>query len=90
MESVNLKEILSKSEYRVMELVSSGELNKEVAIELSCEECTVKKHLQHIFPKLGVQNRTEATLKFIMLSGKAPFKKRKRKNDSRKFKLPSE
>jgi DNA-binding NarL/FixJ family response regulator len=86
MESINLKEILSKSEYRVLELVSSGELNKEVAIELSCEECTVKKHHQHIFPKLGVQNRTEATLKFLMLTGKSPYKKRKRKKSKQEIK----
>jgi DNA-binding NarL/FixJ family response regulator len=69
MKSLNLRNILSEREFEVMVLVSSGLYNKEVAVKLKCEECTIKKHLQHIFPKLEVQNRTEATVKFLKLSG---------------------
>jgi len=50
-------------------MVSCGMLNKEIADKLKCEETTVKKHLQHIFPKLEVQNRTEASMKFMKITG---------------------
>ena len=69
METSDIREILSEREFEVMVLVSGGLYNKEVASELNCEETTVKKHLQHIFPKLEVHNRTEATLKFLRLTG---------------------
>jgi DNA-binding NarL/FixJ family response regulator len=69
MEAVNIRSILSEREFEVMEMVSLGLLNKEIADKLECEEATIKKHLQHIYPKLEVQNRTEATLKFLKLSG---------------------
>lgn len=69
METMNIRSILSEREYEVMEMVSCGKLNKEIADKLKCEETTVKKHLQHIFPKLEVQNRTEASIKFLRLSG---------------------
>jgi DNA-binding NarL/FixJ family response regulator len=69
MEAVNIRSILSEREFEVMEMVSLGLLNKEIADKLECEETTIKKHLQHIYPKLEVQNRTEATIKFLKLSG---------------------
>jgi DNA-binding NarL/FixJ family response regulator len=69
MEAVNIRSILSEREFEVMEMVSLGLLNKEIADKLECEETTIKKHLQHIYPKLEVQNRTEATIKFLRLSG---------------------
>jgi DNA-binding NarL/FixJ family response regulator len=69
MEAMNIRSILSEREFEVMEMVSLGLLNKEIADKLECEETTIKKHLQHIYPKLEVQNRTEATLKFLKLSG---------------------
>jgi DNA-binding NarL/FixJ family response regulator len=61
---------LSAREFQVMELVSIGKFNKEIADELHVRLCTVTKHLQHIFPKLGAQNRTEATLRFIQITGR--------------------
>ena len=69
METLNIRSILSEREYEVMEMVSIGKLNKEIADKLDCEETTIKKHLQHIYPKLEVQNRTEATIKFLKLAG---------------------
>ena len=69
METIHIKNILSEREYEVMEKVAKGKSNKEIAEEISRDEVTVKKHLQHAFPKLGVRNRTEATVKFLMLSG---------------------
>jgi DNA-binding NarL/FixJ family response regulator len=68
METFNIRSILSPREYEVMLLVASGLYNKEIAVKLECEETTIKKHLQHIFSKLKVNNRTEATLKLLKLS----------------------
>jgi NarL family two-component system response regulator LiaR len=69
MNNTNKRNTLSARENEIMELVSSGLYNKEIADKLKCEESTIKKHLQNIFPKLKVQNRTEATIKFLKLSG---------------------
>ncbi len=61
---------LSAREYEIMLLVSAGKYNKEIADALNCEEGTIKKHLQHIFMKLRVQNRTEASIRFMNITGK--------------------
>jgi DNA-binding NarL/FixJ family response regulator len=61
---------LSQREIEIMQLVACGKLNKEIADNLDCKTTTIKKHLQHIFPKLGVQNRTEAVIKFMEITGK--------------------
>jgi DNA-binding CsgD family transcriptional regulator len=68
MKPLKRRNALSGREYEVMVLVSSGKYNKEIAEELKCDVTTIKKHLQNIFPKLEVQNRTEATLKFLKIS----------------------
>jgi len=61
---------LSDREFEIMELVSIGKLNKEIADDLDIQTTTIKKHLQNIFPKLGVQNRTEASIKFMEITGR--------------------
>jgi len=70
METLNIRNILSGRENEIMVLVSAGKLNKQIAEELNCEETTIKKHLQHIYPKLGVQNRIQASFRFMELTGK--------------------
>ena len=61
---------LSEREFQIMELVSIGLFNKEIADKLNIQPATITKHIQHIFKKMGVQNRTEATLKFLEMTGK--------------------
>jgi DNA-binding NarL/FixJ family response regulator len=61
---------LSDREFQIMELVSKGKFNKEIADLLEIKLDTTAKHVQHIFRKLGVQNRTEATLKFLEMTGR--------------------
>jgi DNA-binding NarL/FixJ family response regulator len=61
---------LSQREIEIMEKVSCGKPNKEIADDLDCRTNTVRKHLQHIYPKLRVQNRTEASIKFMEITGK--------------------
>jgi LuxR family transcriptional regulator, maltose regulon positive regulatory protein len=52
---------LSERELEVLRLVAAGRPNREIAGELYVAVDTVKKHLTHIFAKLGASNRTEAT-----------------------------
>jgi len=48
-------------------LLGRGQSNKEIASRLECSVKTVKNHLNSIFQKLGVSNRTEAVVKGIDL-----------------------
>jgi DNA-binding NarL/FixJ family response regulator len=56
---------LSKREQEVLELVSQGCSNKEIATKLSISIETVTWHLRHIYTKLHVRSRTQAALKFL-------------------------
>ena len=51
---------LTPRESQVLALVVEGHRNKKIAWELNLKEITVKVHLQKIFRKLGVSNRTQA------------------------------
>ena len=53
---------LSEREIEILQLVSQGKSNKEIAAELFISVNTVKVHLANIFAKIGVSSRTEATL----------------------------
>ena len=55
-----LPEPLSERELEVLCLIEAGKSNREIAGQLFITIDTVKKHLTHIFRKLGVRNRTEA------------------------------
>ncbi|HSP75714.1 MAG TPA: response regulator transcription factor [Cryobacterium sp.] len=51
---------LSARELEVLTLVAEGRSNTDVARHLHLSETTVKSHLAHIYPKLGVSSRTAA------------------------------
>lgn len=53
---------LSPREVEVVELVSKGMSNKEIAYRLGIAEDTAKNHVKHAFEKLGVQDRTQAAM----------------------------
>ncbi len=55
---------LTPQQYRVLELVAVGRLNKQIAGDLGIEETTVKAHVSAALAKLGVRNRTQASLVF--------------------------
>ena len=59
---------LSERECQIMELVAIGKLNKEIADKLKIKPDTIAKHLSNVFRKLKVQNRIEATVKFLNLN----------------------
>lgn len=50
---------LSSREMEVLQLLSEGNTNKEIAKALWISEQTVKTHVAHIFDKLGTSDRTE-------------------------------
>jgi len=53
---------LTPQQRRVLELLSEGKFNKQIAFELSVTEATIKAHLSQIFRKLGVHSRTQAVI----------------------------
>ena len=58
-----LLEGLSKRETEVLELVSLGLSNSEIADSLYISLGTVKWHINHILRKLDVTNRSKAAIK---------------------------
>lgn len=53
---------LTPQQFRVLGMVASGMLNKQIAFELDVSEATIKAHVTAIMKKLGVSNRTQAVL----------------------------
>jgi LuxR family maltose regulon positive regulatory protein len=51
---------LSERELQVLQLLSCGASNQEIAQKLVIVVDTVKRHVSHIFSKLGVNNRMQA------------------------------
>ena len=64
---------LTPREAEVLLWIAQGKTNDEAAMILGLSAHTVRKHLEHIFQKLGVENRTGAGLRAVeILSGSAP------------------
>lgn len=58
---------LTKTELSILAMVGHGSSNQEIAKSTASSIKTVKNHLNRIFQKLNVKNRTEAVLKGIDL-----------------------
>jgi DNA-binding CsgD family transcriptional regulator len=56
----NLVHGLTARECEILFWVGRGKSNAEIAMILEIKPATVGKHLEHIYPKLGVENRTAA------------------------------
>ena len=54
---------LSAAQLRVLRALSDGKLNKQIAVDMSLTEGTVKQHVSAILKKLEVCNRSQAILK---------------------------
>jgi DNA-binding NarL/FixJ family response regulator len=57
---------LTEKEREILNLISKGYLNKEIAHELSNSINTIKQHIRHIYEKLHVQNKAEAINKVFL------------------------
>ena len=57
-----LAEKLSRREMQVLEGLSKGKSNKEIARDLDLQEPTIKLHVKTLYRKIGAGNRTQAAL----------------------------
>ncbi len=55
-------ESLTPQQRKVLNMLSAGLLNKQIAYELAVSEATIKAHMTAIFRKLNVRNRTQAVI----------------------------
>ena len=53
---------LTPQQFRVLQMLGSGKLNKQIGYELGVSEATIKAHMTAILRKLGASNRTQAVL----------------------------
>ena len=65
------RHLLTRREFEVMRCVAAGLTNEEIAKRLWIEVPTVRKHLEHVFDKLGVRNRTAAVAALRLLPAAA-------------------
>ncbi len=54
--------MLTERENQILNTLTEGKLNKEIALENGITVDTVKKHLKNIYRKIGARNRVEAIL----------------------------
>ncbi|MGJ8624499.1 MAG: response regulator transcription factor, partial [Yoonia sp.] len=57
-----LAENLTARELQVLQGLTQGKSNKEIARDLDIQEPTVKLHMKTLYRKLGTSNRTQAAL----------------------------
>jgi DNA-binding NarL/FixJ family response regulator len=53
---------LTARELEIIEFITQGSTNKDIATRLKISEETVKRHLTNIFNKVGMSNRLELAL----------------------------
>ena len=58
-------EKLSNTEYKIIQKIAEGKLNKEIAYEIDTSEDYVKVCIHRIYKKLHVNNRVEALRKYL-------------------------
>lgn len=54
---------LTPQQFRVLQMLGEGKLNKQIAYELNVGETTIKAHVSAILRKLKVYSRTQAVIK---------------------------
>ena len=53
---------LTPKQFKVLQLLQNGLLNKQIAFNLNITEATVKAHISAVFRKINVHTRTQAVL----------------------------
>jgi two-component system NarL family response regulator len=56
---------MDEDEIEILKLLSQGATNAEIAQETHWSEVSVKRKLQSIFDKLGVEDRTSAAVEAV-------------------------
>jgi DNA-binding NarL/FixJ family response regulator len=62
---------LTPHQYKVLQMLAEGLLNKQIAYELQVSESTIKQHVSAVLHKLGLNNRTQAGVLFKECLGNA-------------------
>jgi len=68
-------EKLTARERQVLDHIALGKENDEIALEFGIASATVAKHLEHVYRKLGVPNRTAAAALLAMTATSATRRK---------------
>jgi DNA-binding NarL/FixJ family response regulator len=68
----SLPNLLTPRETQVLSCLALGKTNRQIAKELHLSLSTVKRHLEHILPKLGVSDRTQAAVRAVELGLRPP------------------
>jgi DNA-binding NarL/FixJ family response regulator len=56
---------LTPKQAEVLFWVAQGKTNAEIGLILECSPATVKKHLEHVFEKMGAENRSAAAFQAL-------------------------
>ena len=62
------KEIMTKREKEVFELLIKNKSTKEIAGELDISEKTVRNHISNAMQKLGVKGRAQAVVELLRMN----------------------
>lgn len=65
---------LTPREAEVLLWLAQGKSNGEIAVILGAAEGTIKKHLEHVFEKLGVEGRNPAALMALERLGRSEYR----------------
>src|SRR6201987_1809960 len=63
---------LTRREYEVLQLMTKGATNREIAATIFLSEETVKSHVKRILQKFGVANRGQAVATYLESLGRRP------------------
>lgn len=62
-----MRNLLTKREMEIFELLVHNKTTENIAKELDISEKTVRNHISNVIQKLGVSSRTQAILELIRL-----------------------
>jgi DNA-binding CsgD family transcriptional regulator len=57
--------VLTARERQVLRWVAAGKTNRDIGAILGARPRTIEKHLERIYEKLGVENRTAAVMRCL-------------------------
>ena len=69
-------ELLTNQQWKVLELMAQGLLNKQIAYAIDVQLTTVKAHVSSLLQKLGVSRRTQAVILYQKYCRKASLSDR--------------